>query len=211
MPVNWIQNTLHNKERATEKHNKLVEIIMKREQNGQQKIRYAFSDKETPPENAHGYDLKYQEEQRQETKNPILRKDKGSPIKACPSCSKKKPIIVLKLISIDEGLKMAVDEGKKMVIVQTDSRAAINIVKSLWDPPWEARATILSIRESIIYFEFFDISLVFKETNKVATFLACLLKDYGYKKIEPTDFSVSLQGLIKDDANDKTYYKTILV
>ncbi|KAF6143663.1 hypothetical protein GIB67_021673 [Kingdonia uniflora] len=52
------EHTRYNKERATEKHNKLEEIIMKPEQKGQQKIRYAFSDKETPLENAHGYDLK---------------------------------------------------------------------------------------------------------------------------------------------------------
>ncbi|KAF6170114.1 hypothetical protein GIB67_003726 [Kingdonia uniflora] len=47
---------------------------MKREQQGQQKIRYAFLDKEIPPKNAYGYDLKYQEEQRQETKNVIIRR-----------------------------------------------------------------------------------------------------------------------------------------
>ncbi|KAF6162263.1 hypothetical protein GIB67_008392 [Kingdonia uniflora] len=47
---------------------------MKREQKGQHKIRYAFSNKETPPKNVHGYDLKYQEEQCQETKNAIIRR-----------------------------------------------------------------------------------------------------------------------------------------
>ncbi|KAF6147089.1 hypothetical protein GIB67_036808 [Kingdonia uniflora] len=46
---------------------KQSQIIMKREQKAQHKIRYAFSDKETPPENGHGYDLMYQEEQHQET------------------------------------------------------------------------------------------------------------------------------------------------
>ncbi|KAF6135940.1 hypothetical protein GIB67_006832 [Kingdonia uniflora] len=61
----------------------------------------------------------------------FLITEEGDPIKACVGYTKRKPVTVMKLHNIDEGLKIAIEENQKNVIVHSDSIAGISsIVKS---------------------------------------------------------------------------------
>lgn len=75
-------------------------------------------------------------------------------------------------MGLEEGVRAALAQGFKSIIIEGDNLAVINAIKKIWSIPWEILNIIFDVDLELRSFSSFKIIHIFREANRATDFMA---------------------------------------
>ena len=103
----------------------------------------------------------------------VIRDDKGAILLAgANSLGSSSSFLQAEAWGLREGVRAALAQGFKSIIIEGDNLAVINAVKKIWSIPWEIANIIFDVDVELRLFSSFRIIHIFREAKRATDFMA---------------------------------------
>lgn len=139
----------------------------------------------------------------------LLRDHKGNPICAFVSKAPRDDIFSVELWAIWRGLVLALGLGVRVIWVESDSMSAVKTINK--EQSYSQKAitslTLNHIWDLLDKFDKYAVTHTWRETNTAADHLSKMVVSGNDVVLFPQDFPGALWNIIKDDAQNKVYFR----